>query len=381
MAPELIARKPASIQSDVYSLGVLLYQLIVGDLLRPITTDWSKDLDNSGLREDLARCTARNPNERFASASELANNLRALEKRQTERALQEALRRAEEEARQRQMVEEHNRQLEAAYAKVSETVTRLQLQRAEELFAAGDSDTALAYLARLLRKDPNNRVAAARLLSDLGLREIAFPITPPLQHKDQVHSAEFSPDGQSIVTASGDRTARVWDARMAEPKILLLRHQEGGGFAQFSPDGRCIATASTDKTVRIYEARTGRLVSGPFHDEEYPVSVLFSPDSERVVVARTAFFPSGHARVWDVKSGQPITPPLKHLGGLSSAVFSPDGRGVLMASWDFTAQLWDAQTGAPIGPPLSHENLSVWAARFSPAGQRIVTGCGKSANV
>ena len=56
MAPELFAGKPASIGSDIYSLGVVLYQLLVGDLTRPLTTDWANDISDPLLRDDLKRC-------------------------------------------------------------------------------------------------------------------------------------------------------------------------------------------------------------------------------------------------------------------------------------------------------------------------------------
>src|SRR5262249_28335447 len=86
MAPELIAGKPASTCSDIYSLGVVLYQLIVGDLARPVTTDWMDAVSDELLREDLKRCFAGNPEQRFAGAGQLAENLRGLAARRAEAA-------------------------------------------------------------------------------------------------------------------------------------------------------------------------------------------------------------------------------------------------------------------------------------------------------
>jgi serine/threonine protein kinase len=64
MAPELFSGKAASIRSDIYALGVVLYQLVVGEFSRAVTTDWAKQITDSLLREDLEKCFAGDPQER-----------------------------------------------------------------------------------------------------------------------------------------------------------------------------------------------------------------------------------------------------------------------------------------------------------------------------
>ncbi|MEO6034934.1 MAG: protein kinase, partial [Verrucomicrobiota bacterium] len=84
MAPELLAGKPASARSDIYSLGVVLYQLLIGDFSQAVTIDWARRITDPLLREDLEKCFAGDPQERFGSAAELARNLRTLPERRAE---------------------------------------------------------------------------------------------------------------------------------------------------------------------------------------------------------------------------------------------------------------------------------------------------------
>ena len=143
------------------------------------------------------------------------------------------------------------------YRRAEAALTEMQIQRAEDFFAADDSARALAQLASVLSRDPSNRVAAERLLSALTFRNYGLPLTEPLRHADGVRSAQFSPDGLWVVTSSYDKAARVWDALTGKPLTEPLRHESQVSNAEFSPDGLRVVTASDDKTARVWEVPFG----------------------------------------------------------------------------------------------------------------------------
>ena len=76
--------------------------------------------------------------------------------------------------------------------------------------------------------------------------------------------AQFSGDGQRIVTASVDGSARIWrSGRGPNLSAPPLRHGDIAHFASFSPDGQKVVTASRDNTVRIWNAQTGQPIGLP----------------------------------------------------------------------------------------------------------------------
>jgi tetratricopeptide (TPR) repeat protein len=78
-------------------------------------------------------------------------------------------------------------------------------------------------------------------------------LTEPLKHGSSVYSAQFSPDGKWVVTASADSTARVWDAQTGQPLTEPLKHAGWVNSARFSPDGKRLVTASSDGTARLWD--------------------------------------------------------------------------------------------------------------------------------
>jgi len=89
MAPELLAGEAASTRSDIYSLGVVLYQLVAGGFNRPLTTEWAEDVPDALLRADIAACLTGKAQRRFARAGQLAERLRSLPRRRAEVAARE----------------------------------------------------------------------------------------------------------------------------------------------------------------------------------------------------------------------------------------------------------------------------------------------------
>jgi WD40 repeat protein len=63
-----------------------------------------------------------------------------------------------------------------------------------------------------------------------------------------------------VVTASGDKTAQVWDAATGKALGKPMKHKGKVYFAQFSPDGERVVTASEDKTARLWNALTGEQI-------------------------------------------------------------------------------------------------------------------------
>jgi WD40 repeat protein len=74
-------------------------------------------------------------------------------------------------------------------------------------------------------------------------------------HAGGVLAASFSPDGRQIVTASSDRTARLWHAPTGDLVAVLEGHDRPVLSAAFSSDGQRVVTASDDGTARIWDAR------------------------------------------------------------------------------------------------------------------------------
>lgn len=74
------------------------------------------------------------------------------------------------------------------------------------------------------------------------------PLTPPLEHYDDIGAIPFSPDGRLLATGSEDFQVIVWDRRTGQPAASSWQHSFWPKFLAFSPDSRVLAVAGHDSS-------------------------------------------------------------------------------------------------------------------------------------
>ncbi|HSZ64246.1 MAG TPA: tetratricopeptide repeat protein [Terriglobales bacterium] len=85
LPPEVLAGQSPSASADVYALGVILYQLLIGDFRKPLAPGWEAGIQDPLLREDIADAACGDPARRLGSAADLAERLLTLETRRVRR--------------------------------------------------------------------------------------------------------------------------------------------------------------------------------------------------------------------------------------------------------------------------------------------------------
>ncbi len=259
-------------------------------------------------------------------------------------------------------------------------------------FPGGEPLQRVLYAGRISRVlfSPDGRycaVAAANRVRVWDCRQAAFA-TPDLEHPAPIATLAFHPQGELLATACKDHSCRVFavPAEQNAPLFTPVPHRwwlnRDTGLSPIPPlfldEGRGLVTLTEGK-ASWRDPRTGRvlrLFGEQGVDRNYFTAIAPGGDGKQVVLA-FAYPGKSNTRIYDLASGQPVSPNLVHRPGqpgqvIFSAAFSPDGQTLLTGSSDHTACLWSVLGGKPLGGPLTHPT-SVSGVAFAPDGRHLAT--------
>lgn len=193
-------------------------------------------------------------------------------------------------------------------------------------------------------------------------------------HDGLTFGVEFTPDSKYLISCGSDNAVHVWEN--GKRKTSYRIHTSRVEAIAVSPDGRWLASVSKDRSLAVHDLQSGEL---HFHWKQALgtlSSVTFSPDS-RQIAAVEASGETKWLRLFDVASGQ-LMLQRKHMDGIRSVSFAPDGDRVLTTDNEGTARAWDVSDQSKL---TDDKPLAIWHAHgtraysgaFEPGGISVLT--------
>ncbi len=199
-------------------------------------------------------------------------------------------------------------------------------------------------------------------------------------HRDAIHAAAFTPNGQLLVTGCEDKAARVFDTASGKELSRYLEHFSGVSRVAVTPDGSRVLSGGSNGSLKFWDIHTAEDIFEMAGHRDHVTAIAIAPDGSAAVTAASNLISlqGGPVRVemklWDLTDGQEIrTFRDGHQGPINGLSLSPDGHWVVTAGEDRTIKLWEVASGRPFftftGFPGSAEDVC-----FSPSGDAVIAG-------
>jgi len=253
------------------------------------------------------------------------------------------------------------------------------------VWATNDYSEIADFFKKLKESDPQNKSFSDAHDDAVQKKERFLYASKPILtietggHQSYMKDLIFTRDAKYLLSASNDKTIRVWDASTGE-LVRVIRGQIGEGYdgmifsMALSPDNRFLAVgASTPGVIRVINFQTGQVEKLMKGHASAIVDLAFSPDGQRLISGST----DKRARIWEMHTGKTLHILTGHSERVHSVAFSHDGKRVATAGWDKTIRLWDSKNGRLIKSLEGHDK-PVFSVAFTPDGKHLISGSADS---
>jgi hypothetical protein len=188
-------------------------------------------------------------------------------------------------------------------------------------------------------------------------------------HKQPIQALAIYP-GKGAFLASGSHKIKLWELHTGESWLTLFGHKETVYCLAISPDGQTLISGSKDRTIRIWDLKTGHLCRTLKGHHSSVRNLLLSADGQTLISGSE----DKTIKLWEVKTGKLLRTLTGHSGGVQALTLCPQSQQLFSGCEAGTINVWDLQTGNCRQTLLGHQS-PVRTLAFSPDGQVLASGC------